>query len=56
MADMKKIGGACVVVLFLLFMSGLMSFLVTGGIHWPITIVSTLGFLIIIFIVIKLQK
>ena len=54
--NMKKIGGLCVVVLFLLFMSGLMSLLVTGRIHWPITIASTLGFLVIIWIVIKLQK
>ncbi len=56
MMKLKQFGSICLIVVFLLFMSGLISFLVTGGIHWPITITSTLGFLIIIWIVIKLQK
>jgi len=56
MMEFKKIKGICLIVIFLLFMSGLMSFLVTGGIHWPITIASTLGFLVIIGLVIKFHK
>ena len=54
--NLKKIGSLCTVVAFLLFMSGLMSFLATGGIHWPITIISTVGFIVIIWLVIKWMK
>jgi hypothetical protein len=53
---MKKIKGLIKVFLFLFFMSGLISYIVIGKIHWPITIVSTIGFSIILYIIIKIYN
>ncbi len=54
--EIKQIKGSCLLVAFLLFMSGLMSYLVTGTINWTITLISTIGLLIITFLIIKFYK
>ncbi|RLE44776.1 hypothetical protein DRJ25_06375 [Candidatus Woesearchaeota archaeon] len=54
--DLKKVKGICLAALFLFFMSGLMSLLVTGKVNWPLTFISIIGFAAIIFLVLRFQK